>query len=316
LKSDREGSILRGTGIVTAFCGHWILFFIVLFGLALPQSAQAAEVQFNQGFGGEIRQIVITPDDSLIELARAFDIGYNEIMAANAGVDPFLPDEGTPVTIPTAWILPDIPTQARIIINLPEMRLYYFHPRDANRVETFPVGIGDVGWATPTGNYRIIEKIENPAWNVPESIRRQKPELPKIVPPGPDNPLGSHALRLSIGTVLIHGTDRPFGIGRRVSHGCLHLYPEDIPTLFRKVKVGARVIIVHQPVKATLADGRVLVEVHGSGKGNLLPQALDLIKRKELLDMVDVRKLRTALRANSGIPTDVTKAEDIATSWQ
>ncbi|MDD5168710.1 MAG: L,D-transpeptidase family protein, partial [Syntrophales bacterium] len=137
--------------------------------------------------------------------------------------------------------------------------------------------------------------------------QRQKPELPRIVPPGPDNPLGTHALRLSIRTVLIHGTDRPFGIGRRVSHGCIHLYPEDIPKLFRKVKVGTRVTIVRQPVKAVLADGRIWVEVHGDGSDNLQQQALELLARKELMARIDRGKLKAALGARSGIPTDVTR---------
>ena len=271
------------------------------------QSAHAYEVRFNQGLGGSVSQVAITRGDSLIELARTYDIGFNEMVAANPDVDPFIPAEGTTVTIPAAWLLPDVPENEGIVINLAEMRLYLFRSRNGSTIDTFPIGIGDEGWDTPTGSYRIIEKTENPPWRVPESIRAHEPDLPKIVAPGPDNPLGTHALRLSIGTVLIHGTNRPFGIGRRVSHGCIHLYPEDIKVLFRRVKLGTRVTIIRQQVKATLADGRVLVEVHIDGKEDLEQEALALLERKGLAARVDLEALQAAVRAGSGIPTDVTR---------
>lgn len=234
-------------------------------------------------------------------------MGYNEITAANPGVDPFDPEEGIRVTIPGQWILPDVPRRRGIVINLAEMRLYDFHARNRDLVETFPVGIGDEGWDTPVGSYRIIEKIVNPAWYVPASIRAQKPELPAIVPPGPDNPLGTHALRLSIGTVLIHGTDRPYGIGRRVSHGCIHLYPEDIIKLFRKVKIGTEVTIIRQQVKAALVDGRVLVEIHGGGSDDAYMEAVELLEKKGLIPKVNMVKLIKSALAASGMPTDVTR---------
>jgi lipoprotein-anchoring transpeptidase ErfK/SrfK len=270
------------------------------------QTADGAEFLYHQGVGGSTGFHTIRDDDSLVELARQYDVGYNEITAANPGVDPFVPKIGTRVTIPGKWILPDVPKRKGVVINLAEMRLYYFPPRSRGVIETFPVGIGDEGWDTPTGTYRIVEKIVNPAWHVPLSIRSQKPELPEVVPPGPDNPLGSHALRLSIGTVLIHGTDRPFGIGRRVSHGCIHLYPEDIAELFRKVRIGTRVTIVRQLVKASAVNGRVLVEIHKDGNDDLELEALNLLERKGLLASVDLAKLKAAAAARSGMPTDVT----------
>ena len=248
----------------------------------------------------------ITAVDSLVELAWRNDVGYNEITAANPGVDPFDPEEGISVKIPERWILPDVPRLKGIVINLAEMRLYYFNSRNRDLVDTYPIGIGDEGWDTPIGTYRIIEKIVNPVWYVPASIRAQKPKLPPIVPPGPDNPLGTHALRLSIDTVLIHGTDRPYGIGRRVSHGCIHLYPEDIIELFRKVKLGTQVTIIRQQVKATVADGRVLVEIHGNGPDDAYQEALELLQKKGLVSKVNLVKLVAAVFANSGLPTDVT----------
>lgn len=281
---------------------------ICLVGLS-RQRTEGAEFFFSQGVGGVFENHTIRSDDSLVELARHYDVGYSEITAANPRVDPFIPQMGTSVTIPRIWILPDIPLQRGIVINLSEMRLYFFHPKTRELVETFPVGIGDEGWDTPTGTYRIIEKVVHPAWHVPASIRRQRPELPKVLPPGGDNPLGSHALRLSSGSILIHGTNRPFGIGRRVSHGCIHLYPEDIATLYKKVPLGTSVTIVRQQVKVAEVNGWVVVEVHGDGGSDLEHEALTLLKRRGLLAKADIGKLKVALRLNLGTPTDITRKE-------
>ncbi len=266
-----------------------------------------AEYCFNQDVGGILSIHTIKSDDSLIELARRYDVGFNEITAANPKIDPFIPLAGTRVTIPRSWILPDVPQHQGIVINLAEMRLYYFTPRNRECVETFPIGIGDEGWDTPTGTYRITEKKVNPAWHVPGSILKQRPELPKVLPPGDDNPLGSHALRLSGGKIMIHGTNRPFGIGRRVSHGCIHLYPEDIATFFHKVAIGTSVTIVQQPVKAAAVNGWVVVEIHEGGARELERKAVDLLKKKGLLARVDLDRLKVAIQARSGMPTDITR---------
>jgi L,D-transpeptidase ErfK/SrfK len=285
-----------------------IVFCIYLGGVLSLQPAYGSDLLYRQGVGGTISIHTVKDGDSLVELARQFDIGYNEIAAANRGVDQFVPEVGTRVIIPGKWILPDVQIRNGIVINLAEMRLYYFHPHTKEAIETFPVGIGDEGWDTPTGAYRIIEKIVNPSWHVPASIKAQKPYLPDIVPSGPDNPLGTHALRLSIGTVLIHGTDRPYGIGRRVSHGCIHLYPEDIVQLFGKVRVGTKAVIVRQQVKAAIVENRVLVEIHADGSDDDLErEAMNVLEKKKLLSWADLGKLKTALRANSGIPTDITR---------
>ena len=269
--------------------------------------ASGADLLFSQGVGGTVGHHTISAADSLVELAWQSDVGFNEITDANPGVDPLDPEEGITVTLPGQWILPEVPRRGGIVINLAEMRLYYSRTRRWDHVQTYPIGIGDEGWDTPVGTYRVVEKIANPAWHVPASIRAQKPELPAIVPPGPDNPLGTHALRLSIGTVLIHGTDRPYGIGRRVSHGCIHLYPEDIVELYRNVKLGTTVAIIRQPVKATLAGGRVLVEIHGGGTADAYREAVGELQKKGVLPRVDLVKLIAAALAESGMPTDVTR---------
>jgi L,D-transpeptidase ErfK/SrfK len=249
---------------------------------------------------------IVKPDESLIEMAREYDLGFNELEAANPGLDPFVPTPGAGVVIPTTWILPRASSKGGIVVNLSEMRLYAF-PAGGPAV-TYPVGIGSEGWLTPVGEFKVIQKQVNPTWYVPASIRREEPDLPASVPPGPDNPLGTHALRLNRGSILIHGTDKPFGVGRKASHGCLRLYPEDIPLLYEKVAVGTRVTIVREPVKVGVRAGRVYVEVHDDedAKVDLLAEAKKILAKRKLSDQVDADRLATAAKERRGYPVDVT----------
>jgi L,D-transpeptidase ErfK/SrfK len=265
---------------------------------------------------GSVREHTAGPDESLIEIARNFGLGYNEIVEANPGLDAFVPGTGRKVVIPTSWVLPDVPYYNGIVINLPELRLYYFFDQGSSHyVVTFPIGIGREGWETPEGDFTVVEKIEHPAWHVPESIREQEPDLPDVVPPGPDNPLGSHALRLSLRDVLIHGTNKPWGVGRRVSHGCIRLYPEDIPILFAMVPNGAKVIIVRQPIKVGVREGRIYIEAHkddsadtaDKAKEGCIEEAVKELAEKKLMPRVSATKLYTALKQRLGVPVDITE---------
>jgi L,D-transpeptidase ErfK/SrfK len=253
----------------------------------------------------------LTEGDSLIELARKFDLGYNEIAAANPGLDPFIPDKKSPVVIPTSWVLPDVRTGHGIVINLSELRLYLFYKKGRTKyVRTFPIGIGSEGNDTPTGQFTVTQKIIRPSWHVPKSILQEKPYLPKVVPPGPENPLGSHAMRLSLPGVLIHGTNKPWGVGRRVSHGCIRIYPEDIEALFPSVKKGHKVTILRQPVKAGLSGGKIYLEVHGEDANSdpeLLSNAMLLLTKKKLLGRVNTDKLYSAIREKKGMPVDISE---------
>lgn len=257
---------------------------------------------------GYVQTYEVKDRESLIEIARKFDLGYNEIVAANPALDPFVPGNGVSVEIPTLWILPDTIPYKGIVINLSEMRLFYFfNLLGSQLVMTFPIGIGSEGNDTPVGNFRVIEKTINPSWHVPESIRKEKPYLPKVVPPGPDNPLGSHELRLSFGNILIHGTNKPWGVGRKVSHGCIRLYPEDIPRLFQLVSNGTKVTIVRQPIKAGMKGSRVFIEVNDDPEADrdYFHEAVKLLKKKNLVAVVSTERLFNALNDRTGVPLDI-----------
>ena len=244
--------------------------------------------------------------ESLIEIAREHGVGFNAIAAANPGLDPFVPSPGAALTVPTAWILPRTTSPGTLVVNVSEMRLYAF-PKSRGAPLTFPVGVGVDEWKTPLGTFTVVGKTTNPAWYPPASARRENPELPARVPPGPDNPLGTHALRLSEGNILIHGTDQPYGVGRKASRGCIRLYPEDIPRLFHLVPLKARVTMVREPVKVGVRGGRVYVEVHEDrdARTDLRATATRLLRKRGLLAHVDVRRLDVALEQRRGIPVDV-----------
>jgi L,D-transpeptidase ErfK/SrfK len=214
-------------------------------------------------------QVVITRDtDTFSDLARAYGLGYDELLAANPGVDPWLPGENTPILLPTQFVLPAVERKG-VVLNIASKRLFYFPPMPADQpqvVMTYPIGIGRVGWETPLGPASVVAKAVNPTWFVPASVRQEHAEmgdpLPSVVPPGPDNPLGTRVLKLNLPGYLIHGTNQPYGVGMRVSHGCVRLYPENIETLYELVAVGESVQIINEPFLLGELDGEILFEAH------------------------------------------------------
>lgn len=202
---------------------------------------------------GDILIVIAGESDTLPQIARRFDVGYDEIVGANPEVDVWLPGAGTRVIVPLRFVLPDAPREG-IVINVAARRLFYFPASSPGTVVTYPVGIGRDDWATPLGEAAVTDKLVDPTWYPPPSIRREHraagDPLPGIVPPGPENPLGRYALLLSMDGYLIHGTNKPGGVGMQVSHGCIRLYPEDIETLFADIALGTPVRIVDQPVLA------------------------------------------------------------------
>jgi L,D-transpeptidase ErfK/SrfK len=287
----------------------FIITFLLLICHAVEPAAEVCPYNGEDEVIGSATTYTVKAKESLIEIARKADLGFNEIAAANPDLDPFVPGQGASVVIPTSWILPDVESRQGIIINLSELRLYFIYTvAKARFVQTFPIGIGSEGNDTPTGQFRVIEKIVLPSWHVPESIKKEKPYLRDVVPPGPDNPLGSHAMRLSLPSILMHGTNKPWGVGRRVSHGCIRLYPEDIPMLFRSAPNGVSVTIVKQPVKVGLKGDRVYIEVHADdtkSDASYLDDAILLLAKKGVLGRVNTEKLHYAIEEKKGMPVDV-----------
>jgi len=201
-------------------------------------------------------------EDTLLDVARRFNLGYVEMVAANPGVDPWLPGQGSELVLPTVHLLPEAEPEG-IIINLADMRLYYVSAPGA-APQSYPIGIGREGLTTPLGTTEIARKKIDPAWRPTARMREEKPELPEAVPPGPDNPMGNRAIYLGWPQYAIHGTNKPWGIGRRVSSGCIRMYPEDVEELFEKVAVGTKVTVVDQPVKLGWIDGQLFMEAHPS----------------------------------------------------
>jgi L,D-transpeptidase ErfK/SrfK len=193
------------------------------------------------------------------------------------------------------------------------MRLYFFSKKSSEIVRTFPIGIGSEGNETPVGIFKVLEKKVKPAWYVPESIRKENPKLPRVVPPGPDNPLGSHALKLSAQSILIHGTNRPFAVGRRASHGCIRMYPEDIPKLFQVVPNGTLVTIIRQPVKVGIFNKQIYLEVHKDDflQMNYFDEAVNLLRKKKLYEKIDKDKMLSTLRQKNGVPVNITADQKI-----
>jgi L,D-transpeptidase ErfK/SrfK len=231
------------------------------------------DVAAEQELIGTAQVVFARYENTFSAIGRRYNLGYEELRSANPGVDQWLPGEGTAIYLPTETILPEAPREG-LVVNVPAMRLYYFttekSPTDASatvtKVTSYPIGIGVQGWGTPFGEAKVTDKVTDPVWYVPASVRKEHRErgdpLPSVVQPGPDNPLGKFAMTLSLPGYLIHGTNKPAGVGMRSSHGCLRLYPEDIEALFKRVGRGTAVRIVNQPVLAGWRDGQLYLEVH------------------------------------------------------
>ncbi|MDR3415923.1 MAG: L,D-transpeptidase family protein [Nevskia sp.] len=234
----------------------------------------AAGFAVAEGLTGRPASYTVQPGDTLLDVARRFDVGYAGIRAANPQFDPWVPPVDEPLLLPTQHIVPAGAVKG-ILINVAELRLYYFMP-DGSAVLSFPLGIGREGWQTPLGGTRVARKVVHPVWVPTPSERTENPDLPASVAPGPDNPMGDYALYLARRGYAIHGTNRPFSIGRRDSHGCIRLYPEDIARLYALAGVGTPVTVVDQPVKLGWQDGELYLEVHaGQAGADALEQGLE-----------------------------------------
>lgn len=261
-------------------------------------------------------------EDTLLDVARQFNLGYVEMVAANPGTDPWVPGEGTDVVLPTVHLMPDL-GEAKpegIVINLADMRLYYFD-QSSSITRSFPIGIGRDGLHTPTGVTKIVGKKQDPSWHPTARMREEDPELPKVVPAGPDNPLGTRAMYLGWPQYLIHGTNKPWGVGRRVSSGCVRMYPEDVETLFELAQVGTKVTVIDQPIKLGWIGGELFMEAHPTqaqsdqleASGNFEPRLGSEIV-EQILEVVGTSRsrldwggIRKATLERRGYPIQITR---------
>jgi L,D-transpeptidase ErfK/SrfK len=263
-----------------------LIFWLIIINYTSLAFGLTFTIPYDSDIVGNLQTTKVTKGKSLGEIGRQFDIGVYEMIEANPNLNPWVPKIGATVVIPSEFILPPGKRQG-LVINLAEMRIYYFHPNE-NKVSTHPIGIGRKGWNTPLGSAHIIQKKALPYWQPPTSIRKEHIKngdpLPSIVPPGPDNPLGEYAMRLSIPGYLIHGTNRPGGIGVRSTSGCIRLFPEDIQTLFPQIAIGTPVRIIHAPYKFGHRGYSIFLEAHQplsdhyhflENKISLLKQALE-----------------------------------------
>ncbi len=296
------------------------LLYVLLIGISSPLLATTHPMPPEGvdliGFTTSVKAL---NQDTLLDIARQYDLGQEEILIANPNVDRWMPGKSTKVVLPGQFILPRAERKG-VVLNLPEMRLYYFYEDDLEKkpmVKTYPVSVGRMDWKTPLGKARIAKKDKNPSWFPPESVKLEAiasgNQVPDVVPPGPDNPLGDYALRLSIPGYLIHSTNKPYGVGMRVTHGCVRMYPEDIEELFPIIPVNTMVQIVNQPIKLGWQNQTLFLEVHplmdeDQGKNqDLLDMAytmiLDETENKDVL--LDIKTIKRALQEQTGMPVPI-----------
>ncbi|MCK5829005.1 MAG: L,D-transpeptidase family protein [Methylococcales bacterium] len=258
-------------------------------------------------------------EETLLDVARTYDMGQNEILLANPGVDRWLPGSQAKIKVSIGYLLPDTDHDG-IVLNLAEYRLYYFPKNEfgeKRKVFTHPISIGRVDWDTPLGDTTIIAKNKNPVWRPPQSIKDEHAAegdiLPDVFPAGPDNPLGLYALRLGVQGYLIHSTNKPYGVGMRVSHGCIRMYPEDIEKLFPEVKVGTKVNIINQAIKVGWSNNKLYLEIHpkldakNESYKEKLSEVLNLIVKKNnnKMPIINGKALRQAIKRSDGIPVSI-----------
>jgi len=294
----------------------------------LPVATERFELAPGQDIVGTVQVVSASKEDTLTDIARRFNVGYEEILRANPKVDPWLPGEGREIIVPSQFILPDAP-RTGLVINIAAMRIFYFPPvkrGERQVVLTHPIGIGKVGWRTPEGVTKIVRRQQDPVWRVPVSVRKEHHEngedLQPVIGPGPDNPLGKFAFYLEWPSYLIHGTNKPAGVGLRSSHGCIRLYPEDIEQFFNLVPIGTQVRVVNQPFVFGWRDGQLYMQPFDvleddsrdwkRAQKKLLTASLATRLQQQVKSQhvqVDWDRLSSLARAPRGVPVPITGAD-------
>lgn len=294
-----------------------------LFITCLSGFSGAALAVFKGNSIGELIEYRAKYEDTFIHLARKNGLGFVEMRAANPGIDPWIPGEGTKLIIPAQHLLPDAPRRD-IVINLPEMRIYAYVNGDGAPL-TYPIGIGREGLSTPVGKTSIVRKTVNPIWRPTDRMRKEKPELPVEVLPGPDNPMGTRALYLGWSQYAIHGTNKPYGIGRRSSSGCIRMYPESVLEFYDRIPIGTEVNVVNQPIKVAWIGNELYIEAHPDLEQAINMEESGIIEHQQLTDadmaaIVKVAgqyqdylnwpKIRTAIRERRGYPIVIARVPE------
>ncbi|HEY3659350.1 MAG TPA: L,D-transpeptidase family protein [Steroidobacteraceae bacterium] len=297
--------------------------------LPKPTATHRFDIDPSTEVVGYVQKTVVGKDDTLPDIARRFDVGYEEILLANPGVDPWLPGVGREVVVPSQFVLPAAPHEG-VVVNVAAMRIFYYPPHKKGQpqiVFTHPIGIGRVGWKTPEGTTKIVSRTKDPAWVVPKSVRDEHAEdgekLPAVVPAGPDNPLGQYMFRLSWPSYLIHGTNKPYGVGMRSSHGCMRLYPEDIAVFFDLIPIGTKVTVVNQPYLFGSRDGTLYLQAYavmeddsrdwGKNRKRLLAHLLSPKLRKEVSEQdngIDWQRVGDLAHSPRAVPVPVSGGHD------
>jgi len=302
----------------TAYRMKHIALSLVMILVTLAGTNLAQAKTYDRDYFGENIIHKAAFEDTLIHLARNNGLGYVELRAANPTLDPWIPGAGKRIILPKQHLLPEAPRKG-LVINLSEMRVFYFKEPGEEPL-TYPISIGREGLQTPKGSTKIVRKKDGPTWRPTARMKKEDPDLPDVVPPGPDNPLGTHALYLGWPQYMLHGTNKPYGIGRRVSSGCMRMYPEDIKALFPLVPVGTPVTVVDQPVKAGWIDGKMYVEVSPTQEQSLKIEEDGVLKSYEITaedmklinkkagvhaDKIDWVAVRKAVQEHRGYPIPV-----------
>ncbi len=287
--------------------------------LSLGATPSGASVPQTTGMVGSLSIHYVRPGDTMLDIAMRYRIGYVELRAANPDVDPWLPIEDTVLLLPEQHILPK-DAGPGLLVNLGDLRLYFFPP-DGGAPQSWPISTGREAYETPLGLQTVTEKTVNPTWVPTANHRSEDPTVPAYVPPGPDNPLGNRRIRVGWNGYAIHGTNKPEGIGRRVSRGCVRMYPTDVEEVFELVRVGMPVTITNQPVKLGWRDDNLYMEVHPFGDqadqveygDEVLPQPIgnvdDLVFDAAGVDIgrVNWDTVRAAVAERRGVPIRITE---------
>lgn len=286
-------------------------------------SAPPSFADYKKNYIGDMETYSAVYEDTLVHLARKHNLGFVELRAANPDLDPWIPGAGAEIILPKRHLLPDTPREG-LVINLPEMRVYGYLNGDDAPV-TYPLGIGREGLDTPIGKTTIVRKKVGPTWRPTPRMRKADPDLPAVVLPGPDNPLGTHALYLGWAQYAIHGTSRPYGIGRRVSSGCIRMYPESIIKLFEQVPVGTKVNVVNQPIKVAWIGNELYLEAHPDMEQAIKMEETGVVEHQKLddkdmaliidkagmyHDRLNWPRIRAAVRNRSGYPIRIARYFD------